>query len=168
MRLEDGARVQVAQHLLTPTEDGRYNLAANLSDYLSGAGTARPEGEQAVITLAEEALRIGKRTVEGRVRLHKTVSERTATADVPLSRTQVEVERVALNQPVEAAAPVRHEGDTMIIPRYEEVLVVAKQLVLVEEVRVRTRRTERREPQQVTLRREELSVERSGDGADEL
>ena len=163
LRLDDGVRVQVARNLLTPTENGRYNLGANLSGYLSGAGTARPEGEQAVITLAEETLRIGKRTVEGRVRLHKTVSERLETVDVPLVREQVEVERVSVNRPVEEAEGVRMEGEVMVIPRYEEVLVVSKQLVLVEEVRVRTLRTERREPQQVTLRREELSVERDAD-----
>ena len=123
--------------------------------------------ETAVISLAEETLRIGKRSVErGRVRLHKTVSERLETAEPTLMREQVEVERVAINRPVEAAEPVRYEGDMMVIPRYEEVLVVSKQLMLVEELRVRTVRSERREPQQVTLRREELSVER-GDGAEE-
>lgn len=63
---------------------------------------------------------------------------------------------------VSEAAPVRYEGDTMIIPLYEEVLVVSKQLVLVEEVRIRTQRSERHEPQPVTLRREEVSVERRG------
>ncbi len=125
--------------------------------------------ETAVISLAEESLRVGKRTVErGRVRLHKTVSERSETVDLPLAREQVEVERVSVNRPVEAAEPVRYEGDVMVIPRYEEVLVVSKQLVLVEELRVRTVRSERREPQQVTLRREEVSVERTGDGTDEL
>ena len=95
------------------------------------------------------------------MRLHKTVSERTETAELTLMREEVEVERVSVNRPVDEAEPVRYEGEVMVIPRYEEVLVVSKQLVLVEELRVRTVRSERREPQQVTLRREELSVERS-------
>ena len=136
----------------------------------SPAYEAFPEGEAgeeafadetAVISLAEETLQVGKRTaLRGRVRLHKTVSERLGTAELALLREEVEVERVAINRPVEEATSVRYEGDVMIIPRYEEVLVVSKQLVLVEELRVRTVRTERRETQGVTLRREELSVER--------
>lgn len=118
--------------------------------------------EDAVITLAEESLRVGKRTVErSRVVLRKTVSERTETVDVPLTREAVEVERVAVGRPVEKAEGVRYEGDTVIIPRYEEVLVVSTQLVLVEELRVTRRRSEHREPQAVVLRREELSVERA-------
>lgn len=163
LQLTDGTQFRLPQGLLTPAGDGRYTLSLNLREAARRAATTPQETEETVVQLAEEVLQVGTRAVErGRVRLHKTVSERTETVDVPLSRTQVEVERVALNQPVETAAPARHEGDTMIIPRYEEVLVVTKQLVLVEEVRVTTRRNERREPQAVGLRREELTVERRG------
>ena len=130
----------------------------------SDAPASGGEPDEAVIRLAEERLQVGKRAVvRGRVRLHKTVSERVERVDVPLERTAVEVERVAVGRPVDQAEGVRYEGDVMVIPRYEEVLVVTKQLVLVEEVRVRTRRSEHRDPQEVVLRREEVAVERSGE-----
>jgi len=65
--------------------------------------------------------------------------------------------------------PVRHEGNTMIIPLLEEVLVVEKRLMLREELRVTRTQTEFHAPQQVTLRREEITVDRApvdggGDG----
>ena len=42
----------------------------------------------------------------------------------------------------------------------QEVLVVHKQLRLVEELHIRKRRTEEHDPRQVTLRKEEVIVER--------
>ena len=162
LQLTDGTQFMVPRDLLVPAGDGRYTLSISFREVAQQAAAALRDADEAVISLAEETLQVGKRPVErGRVRLHKTVSERTETVELTLMREQVEVERVAFNQPVDAPAPARTEGDVMVIPRYEEVLVVSKQLVLVEELRVRTVRSERREPQQVTLRREELSVERS-------
>ena len=61
---------------------------------------------------------------------------------------------------VDAPLPVREEHGTLIVPVLEEVLVVEKRLMLKEEIHIRTHRVETRQPQQVTLRREEVSVER--------
>jgi stress response protein YsnF len=47
-----------------------------------------------------------------------------------------------------------------IIPILEEVVVVEKRLVLKEELRVTMQRVSRRQPQSVTLRREEAVIER--------
>ena len=164
LQLTDGTQFMVPRDLLVPAGDGRYTLSVDLREYVRRTPEAAGDAEETVVSLAEETLQVGKRTVErGRVRLHKTVSERLETVELSLMREEVEVERVAVNRPVEETTSVRYEGDVMVIPRYEEVLVVSKQLVLVEELRVRTVRSERREPQQVTLRREELSVERDAE-----
>ena len=101
------------------------------------------------------------------MRVVKRVVERQETVDQPLLREEVTVEHVPINQVVEQAAPVRYEGDTTIIPLYEEVLVFEKRLMLVEEVRVTRRQTERRDPQTVTLRREEVVIERNNSGETE-
>ena len=77
-----------------------------------------------------------------------------------MQQARVRLERVSVNQVVSEAAPVRYEGDTMIVPLYEEVLVVSKQLMLAEEVRITKARTEYRKPQQVTLRRETVELSR--------
>ena len=61
---------------------------------------------------------------------------------------------------VDAAPPIREEGDTIIIPIVEEIMVVEKRLVLREEVRItRTRSVEAFE-QPVQLRTMVADVER--------
>ena len=118
--------------------------------------------QETVIPVVREELEVGKRRVDtdSGVRVHKTVSKRQAVVDPPLSRDEVQVERVQVDRPVEGPVEVRYEGDTMIIPVLEEVLVVQKRLVLKEEIRVTRRRIETRSPQRVTLRSEEAVVER--------
>jgi hypothetical protein len=48
----------------------------------------------------------------------------------------------------------------MILSLLEEVLVVETRLLLKEEVHITTRRTERQAPERVTLRHEDVTVER--------
>jgi len=65
-----------------------------------------------------------------------------------------------VNRVVSVAPEVRHEGDVMIVPVLEEVLVVEKRLMLREELRITRRKDEAREPQRVTLRTEQVEVTR--------
>jgi len=119
------------------------------------------EPEFTVIPVIEESAVVTKRVVDrGGVRITKLVHEREETIDEPLWQERVTVERVQVNQPVAHAPTVRRDGDTLIIPILEEVVVVEKRLVLKEELRVTMQRVSRRQPQSVTLRREEVVVER--------
>ena len=119
--------------------------------------------EQArVLPVVEEQLQVGKRTVvTGTVRLEKQVQEYNEELDVPLAIRTFDLERVVLNQPVETAPPVRQEGETTIYPLVEEQMVLTKQLILKEELRVTRRDTERRDNRTVTLRRETMVVTRT-------
>ena len=111
------------------------------------------------IPIIEEQAHVTKETVEtGRVRISKQVSERIEAVDVLLHRENVEVERIPVNRYVETAPPVRHEGDTMIIPVLRE--VIEKRLVVVEEIRVTKRTLQEHTIQQIPLRREGIMVER--------
>ncbi|MDB5294431.1 MAG: hypothetical protein JWO31_414 [Phycisphaerales bacterium] len=158
VRLADGRRAHVPRTAFVRQDDGSLYLPLGPADLTLDAGTAR---QTTTVTLVEERLRVDKQEVEtGTVRVRKVVRERQEAVDVPLGRERVEVERVPLNRTVEAAPPVRQEGDVTIIPVVEEVLVVEKRLVLREEVRITRRRDETREPQTVTLRREEVEVTR--------
>ena len=113
-----------------------------------------------VVPVIAEKLFIGKRQVERLgVRLTKTVSERTETVEVPLIEERVEVERVPVNRTIDTAPQVRYEGDTMIVPVVEEVLVTEKRLVLREELHIRKLKVEVRTPHHVTLRQEQIEVE---------
>lgn len=115
-----------------------------------------------VVPVIAEQLSVDKRLVDSgaAVRLRKLVHEDVVTVDEPLTDEVVEVERVPVGRPVDAPVAVRYEGDVMIVGVVEERLVVTRQLVLVEELRVSRRRQVRSEPQTVTLRREEVVAER--------
>ena len=95
----------------------------------------------------------------GGVRLTKRVTEREETVDEPLLRADVQVERVPINRVVTEAPQARQEGDTLVVPILEEVLVVEKRLMLKEEVRITRTQTEVHQPQAVTLRMEEAVIE---------
>jgi uncharacterized protein (TIGR02271 family) len=119
------------------------------------------ETQSASVPVIEETLEVRKRQVEtGKVRVKKVVHEREEVVDEALHGEQVEIKRVGINQVVEQTSPVRHEGNTTIIPLYEEVLVVEKRLLLKEELHITRKATERREPQRLILRSEEAVVER--------
>ena len=124
--------------------------------------TGRQPVERTIIPVVEEQVQVGKKTVEtGRVRISKEVHEEEVTVDLPTVYEEADVQRVPVNQYVETAPPpIRYEGDKMIIPITKEVLVVEKRILVVEELHVTKRLTETHETQQVTLRKEEINVNR--------
>lgn len=128
------------------------------ADQRSTAAEAEPPSmAETIVPIAEQRLRVNKRVVAtGTVRLRKTVQAYETALDEPLAARTYDVERVAINQPVETAPPIRQEGETTIYPVVEEQAIVTKQLVLKEEIRVTKRDTERRDQQTVTLRREHI------------
>lgn len=117
-----------------------------------------------VIPVLREEVQVGVRQVDtGRgVRIHKTVSEQPHRIDETLLRDAVNVRRVPVDQIVSLTeAPVaRQEGDTLIVPILEEILVVEKRLRIKEEIHIT--RTAQAEPytDTVMLRSEQVSVER--------
>jgi uncharacterized protein (TIGR02271 family) len=178
VRLEDGREVYLPAALFNRPENGAYRLPFSLrqiddddSPEVAARPTMRvapPDEEVARIPVIEEQINVVKRPVEkGRVRITKTVQEREEVVDIPLIEEEVEVNHVPINQLVDRTEAIRHEGDTMIVPVYEEVLVVRKRLMLKEELHITRRRREVNRPQTVTVRREEVEVERL-EGSEEV
>jgi uncharacterized protein (TIGR02271 family) len=165
MILDDGRNIHVPADCLAAEPDGRYRLLVGRAD-LEDLSVEEATHDEVIPIVAEE-VEVGKRKVErGKVRVRKGVTMREETVDVPLIREEVEVVRVPVNRPLEGPAEVRREGDVLIVPVVEEVLVVEKRLILKEELRITTRRVEERAPRRVTLRTEKATVER--DGQDEV
>lgn len=159
IELEGGDRMRIPTALLSRRSDGSYALPYSRSE-LRG-GELELNGQRVVIPVVAEELQVGRRTVEtGRVRVRKLVQEHVEQVDEPLLREEVQVERVAINQLIDQAPAVRDEGDVLIVPVVEEVLVVEKRLMLREELRISKRRISTNESQEVVLRREEVVVER--------
>jgi uncharacterized protein (TIGR02271 family) len=158
----DGSRVVVPEDVLVRQPDGTYRLrlthATPVNQVVTGAATE----ESIVVPVVAETLTVEKRQVaRSTVRVRTRVETREEVVDEPLWREEVVIERVPVGTLVDGEVPTPHdEGGVVVIPILEEVLVVQKRVFHTENVRVSTRRTAIHRPQQVTLRREVVEVER--------
>jgi uncharacterized protein (TIGR02271 family) len=113
------------------------------------------------LPVVEETLSIEKRQV-----IDVSVEVRTHTdnfeehQETILSRERVDVRRVPFDLVVDVAPEVRVEGDLTIVPVLEERLVVAKRLVLVEEIHIRKTTSSETERVDAVLRKQRVTVER--------
>ena len=126
---------------------------------------AEPLGQDPLrVPVIAEELAIGARTVDtGRgVRIHKTVVEQPVTIDERLARDEVEIRHVPVDRivaPDEAPAN-RYEGDTLIVPILEEVLVVERRVRIKEELHITRIRREEHHQEEIVLKAEQVNVER--------
>jgi uncharacterized protein (TIGR02271 family) len=112
------------------------------------------------VPIVEEHLVPDKRMADlGELRVHKRVDTREEVIRQALTRDDLLVERVPVNQPLEAPVSPRMEDDWYVIPVMEEVLVVQKRLVLKEEIRIRKRQVEEMRETHETVRYERLEME---------
>jgi stress response protein YsnF len=123
--------------------------------------TDNSKRDREIIPVVEEQAVVlkHKKLTEG-VRVRTVVHEDDEVVNELLTTEEVEVERTTLDRWVDAAVPIRQEGETTIITLVEEVVVVEKRLRATEELRITKQKSIRREPQRVTLRREDVVVER--------
>ena len=170
VRLADGRALMTPVDALARQDDGSYRLTLGgtnlrrLEQALESAG-----GRQVVVPVVAEELLLGKRAVEtGRVVVTKRVVEEQQTFEQPLNKEEVVIERVKVERFVDGPVADRQEGDTLVVPVMEEVLVVEKRLMVREEVRITRRVTEVRQRQEATIRREEVEIERVDGNAAEL
>ena len=152
--------IELVSEVVSPVE---VRLGATRDDVRSRLGVASgiaDEGEQIRVPIYEERLRTGIRPVDlGELRVHKTVEQVPTSRTHSVEREELEIERVRLDRLIDQPVQPHQDGEWLVVPVMEEVLVVTKQLVLTEEVRIRTKRvTEEQEVYEV-LRRERVSVE---------
>jgi len=117
-------------------------------------------GGESRVPLLEEQVEFGTRMVDlGEIRVHKTVEEREEVRRGPLTREDVEIERIRVNRAVDAPEQRRQEGDWLVIPIMEEVFIVQKQLMVTEEIRIRKHLVTQEHEVRETIRRERASIE---------
>ena len=130
----------------------------------SVSGRAAGSVETHTIPVVEERLQLDTRLTDtGRgVRIHKSVIETPHTVDQPLLRDELQVQRFPQDRVLEPGQvpQTRYEGDTLVIPVVEEVLVLQKQLRLTEEIRITRVRTPVMSTQTVMLKTERVELER--------
>jgi stress response protein YsnF len=133
------------------------NIALDTNDVESPADHSR----ETVIPLFEEALSVSRRVVPtSRVQVSRVTHSHEHLVDELLEREHVEVERVAIDKPIDCMPSVRDDGDCLIFPVVEEVLRIERVLVLKEEVRIRRVKGTERYQERVTLRKQEAVVNR--------
>ena len=166
-----GQEVRLPRNLLQRESEQVYRVPfafATLAT-LPGEGGAvhTVPADTLVVPVLEESLEVTTRLADtGRgLRLHKTVLETPHTVEQALLREEFTVEHVARDRAVnDADLPVAHyEGDTLVIPVFEEVLVVQKQMRLREEIRVTRVQHTVATTQTATLRSEQVHIERFDD-----
>jgi stress response protein YsnF len=125
----------------------------------------QPNGQESLkVPVVREEVQVEKQVVDtGRgVRIHKTVAEHPCHIDERLLRDDVEVSHVPVDRivPLDAAPATRYEGDTLVVPILEEVLVVERRVRIKEELRITRTRREEHHAETVMLKSEQVSVER--------
>jgi stress response protein YsnF len=122
------------------------------------------------VPVYQEEAQVDKRIVDtGRgVRIHKIVAEHLYQIDETLTHDELQVSHVPVDRIValDQAPATRYEGDTLVVPVLEEVLVVERRLRIKEEVRITRIRREERHADTVVLKSEQVSVERFDEAGD--
>lgn len=157
----EGQRVRIPVAFVTAQPDGSHRLPFSLSAVPSETDGGPDKVKTWVFPVMKEELAIERRVIDvAGVRVTKSVRAEDRVVDEALWRDEVGVELVEVNRVVEAPVASRSEGDTLIIPLLEEVLVVEKRLLLREELRLTRRRVSVHARQNVTLRSEDITVDR--------
>ncbi|MDB5415796.1 MAG: hypothetical protein JWR10_4131 [Rubritepida sp.] len=93
---------------------------------------------ESVIPITEETVTVAKRVTEtGRVKVTLATEVMEQLVRETLLTRHAEIERRSINKEISAAPEIRREGEYLIVPVVEEVLVVEKRLFLKEEIRLR-------------------------------
>jgi uncharacterized protein (TIGR02271 family) len=121
---------------------------------------AQRNGRKQTLPAVEERLRVGKRKVEtGRVRVSTRTEERQQPIREELLREEVEVERVRIDRFSDTEPQIHQDGDVLIVPVFEEVLV--KRILVREELRITRKRRVDKVEELVTLKHQNVVVERT-------
>lgn len=129
VRLEDGREIVVPSSALVAQPDGSYYL--NYSEEPAQRQHQPPEQQPEPVSAPPPAT-----PADTQIPL-------SAAAVGQLFREDCEVERVPIRRMIDRPAEIRHEGDTLIVPLMEEVLVVEKRLMLREELHIKRRREQK-------------------------
>lgn len=113
------------------------------------------------VPVSREEVEVTTRVVDtGRgVRVSKTVTEQPEEVRETLWHETVDVQRVPVDRVVAEAPPSRYEGDVLIVPVLEEILVVEKRYRIREELHITRVRRQHEHRETVPLRVEDVRVE---------
>ena len=133
---------------------------------ISSSPVADPPASH-IFPVIKESVTVHKTVADnGGLRLRKVIHADVIDIDEELVAHSVTLTRVPIGREIDGPVDVRYENGLTIIPVVKERLVVRRQLVLVEEIHLGRASHTRRAPQSITVRREEMIVERQSPGSD--
>ena len=129
VQLRDQREVSLPARVLIPSANGSYAYQGRFADVPQAAAgpveaPAHTDRHPNNVTRARhsscpaiaEELKVSIREVERvGLRVTKTISERVETVHIPLLEEHIEVQRIIVNQLVDAVPAVRYEGDVMMV-----------------------------------------------------
>ncbi|GGC19059.1 YsnF/AvaK domain-containing protein [Pseudoduganella buxea] len=133
--------------------------AATGADAGTDAGTV-------TVPVSREEVEVTTRVVDtGRgVRVSKSVTEHPEEVRETLWQEEVDVRRVPVDRVVAEAPPSRYEGDVLVVPVLEEILVIEKRYRIREELHITRVRKQHEHRQTVPLRTEDVRIEAFDEG----
>jgi uncharacterized protein (TIGR02271 family) len=165
LRAEPERLAAAREILLDNDADLRTSGFEQLSSAPQTANMDADSGTERRLELRGELLRAVKQRVQtGEIRLRKDVVTENQTINVPVTREDVIVERVPVEEARRrpgAAGPIG-EGEEIRIPVSEERVSVTKEPVVTGEVRVQKRAVQDTQQVSDTVRHEEVRVENEG------
>lgn len=123
--------------------------------------TKNQDDSETRIPLIEEEARVhvsDRHTATVRVTTRTEQTEEWVRAEI--QRSDVQVETVQIGREIDSPPGIRTEGDTTIIPVFEEIVVVEKRLYLREEIHITRKTALEAVAEPVLLRKQQVSVER--------
>ena len=134
------------------------NRSDSRDDSVAATGA---ESRAAVVALMEERVEIGTATTPaGTVRVRIEIDEDRERVTVDDVREEYQPSVRAIGRPAGARRDPYLDGDEVVIPIYEERVVVERRLFLKEEIRLRRARHVAHEEREVPVRRERAIFER--------
>lgn len=154
----DGSSVEVPLPTVSSAAGGEVRLA--ISRQALADGMTSPQGYDITrLAVHEEVLEATTTPVQrGTVRVVRRIETVPVSEEVQTWQEVVDVERVAVNREIDAAPEPWMDGDTIVIPVVEEIVVTETRLVLREEVRVKRRRVAEPVTVEADVRREHVEV----------
>lgn len=115
------------------------------------------------LPVIHEEVIIQKNIVDtGKVTIKKIISNHEEVVKIPVVHEEIDIIKIPVNKIVDTAPEaIRYDGDTMIISVLKEVPVIS--IMLVEEIHITKRKITAINEQPVSLRQEEVIIERTGD-----
>lgn len=128
---------------------------------IDSAASELTAGDARVIPVVSEALHVDRESERtGALRVRVETTDRVHTLIGEATSRSVAVSRVRRGVPVDAMRDVWRDGDTLVVPVYEEQLVLRRQLVLTEEIHLHMHQATRPLAGDVQLREQRAVVER--------